>query len=156
MNAERIHSGKATQSLRDIKFTQFLENNGLTSLVHLSDCNGPKYSYIIMEKMLDYIVMPSQYIDMLNSISVLQDDMYHVSDHLPVMAVIRIPITFINITNRSMKVAWHKINGTHVQNYQLNLSSCLKLLKQYCTIEQMRSDAHSITLNNFKKIHYMY
>ena len=26
--------------------------------------------------------------------------------------------------------------------------SCLKLLKQYRTIEQMCSDAHSITLNN--------
>ena len=50
MNAEIIHSGKATQSLRDIKFTQFLENNSLTLLVHLPDCNGPKYSYITMEK----------------------------------------------------------------------------------------------------------
>ena len=50
MNAKIIHSGKATQSLRDIKFTQFLENNGLTSLVHLPDCNGPKYSYFTMEK----------------------------------------------------------------------------------------------------------
>jgi len=29
-----------------------------------------------------------------------------------------------------------------------SFQSCLKLLKQYRTIEQMCSDAHSITLNN--------
>ena len=36
----------------------------------------------------------AQDIDMLNSISMLQDDMHHVSDHLPVMRVIRSPIIF--------------------------------------------------------------
>ena len=30
-----------------------------------------------------------------------------------------------------------------------SFSSCLKLLKQYCTIGQMCSDAHNITLRSF-------
>ena len=33
-----------------------------------------------------------------------------------------------------------------------SFESCFKLLKQYRTIEQMCSDAHSITLNSNKKV----
>ena len=39
----------------------------------------------------------AQDIDMLNSKSMLQDDMHHVSDHLPAMRVIGSPIIFFTL-----------------------------------------------------------
>ena len=63
-------------------------------LFHMSICRIVTGQNMTMDKMQNHIGMPSQDIDMLNSISMLQDNMHHVSDHVPVMTVIGSPTIF--------------------------------------------------------------
>ena len=139
MNGEIVHSGNATPCLRDIMFTHFLDHYGLISHVHLPDCNGPKYDhgqnaeshwYAISRHwyVKQYINATRQYAPCIGPRT--RHDGYRKSYYL------------LHIASRSMKVAWHKVKGTPVQNYQFHLSKLLDTL----------GDTGAVQIHWFKKV----
>ncbi len=65
---------------------------------------------------------------MVSEVRILDDDIYHVSDHLPIIVTLNIPIYHTHVKENTAHMAWHKITSSHVEAYQLTLSLLLNNL----------------------------
>ncbi|MES9881905.1 MAG: reverse transcriptase family protein, partial [Sedimenticola sp.] len=109
-------------SSRDRTLTRFLSQNDMFSLTYLPSRIGPPFTFLTMEKMLDHVIMFNTDSDLISEVRILDDDMYHVSDHLPIIITLNVPIYHTNVKERAAHTAWHKITSSHVEAYQLTLS----------------------------------
>ncbi|MES9885046.1 MAG: endonuclease/exonuclease/phosphatase family protein, partial [Sedimenticola sp.] len=116
------------QSFRDRTFTEFMQQNTMTSLVYSHDRIGPPFSFITMEKMLDHVIMYNNDLYLASEVEIIDDDIYHVSDHLPICININLPINHTQVKNLSAHVAWNKITEAQLHAYQQSLSSSLENL----------------------------
>lgn len=128
MNAVPIinQSTNCSYSFRDKSITHFLLQNEMKSIVYLPCCKGPRYTFKPTKKLLDHIIMFQCDTEQVTNVEILCDDIFDVSDHSPVLAVINVPLISTSIRNLNRGFAWHKITETHISNYQSKLSSLLE------------------------------
>ncbi|WAR13478.1 LOW QUALITY PROTEIN: hypothetical protein MAR_027658 [Mya arenaria] len=117
MNAD-IVVGNNQSNFRNEVFTNCLRTNDLLTLVHFPLCKGPRYIYTTMESMLDHIIISNRDKNLIECVNILDDVMFNVSDHLPVFAIVKVPVIRIINENVNRHIPWQKINQTHISEYQ--------------------------------------
>ncbi|WAR05956.1 hypothetical protein MAR_021325, partial [Mya arenaria] len=88
---------------------------------------GPKFTYVTMESMLDHIIISNGDKELFQHVEILDDDMFSVSDHLPVFAIISVPFMRTTDVNIKRHIAWHKLNQTHISAYEESLTGRLQI-----------------------------
>ncbi|WAR02903.1 hypothetical protein MAR_009461 [Mya arenaria] len=115
MNAD-IVVGNNQSNFRNEVFTNFLRTNDLLTLVHFPLCKGPRYTYTTMESMLDHIIISNRDKNLIECVNILDDVMFNVSDHLPVFAIVKVPVIRIINENVNRHIAWQKNKSdTHIR-----------------------------------------
>lgn len=108
-------------------------------------CEGPLYTYITMQKLIDHEIILRHDLDLVTSVKILHDDMFLVSDHLPIMAQLNLPLYKLEPSGQRVTFAWHKIKIEHIARYQTELSSMLQNLNRHSSDSMYTDLIHIIS-----------
>ena len=101
LNAELINLTETGHSIRDKSLSNFVKDNEMFSLGLQSIRQGPFYTFKTAKKMLDHIFIHKCNSDIINETHILEDDIFCVSDHLPIFARINVQFESLQETKRS-------------------------------------------------------
>ena len=124
LNAEIIPKTIVYNNFRDKCLSKFVDNNSLLSLGMYN--NNLSYTFKTAEKMLDHILIHEYNLDIFTKTQILDDDIFDVSDHLPILTTIEINFESLPEIPKTEKIAWHKIDKDFTESYQNKLSLSLK------------------------------
>ena len=68
-------------------------------------------------------------VDLVKSVKVIYDDMFMVSDHLPVLTTIKTSIMLTVLPNKK-NIAWQKVSDSNIQSYQHTLATLLHFVRK--------------------------
>ena len=126
MNAELINLAGIGNTFRDKSLSNFVKDNEMFSLGLQPTRQGPFYTFKTAEKMLDHILIHKCYADIINETHILDDDLFGVSDHLPIFTSINVQFESLRENQRTDKIAWHKINENFTELYQNDITVALQ------------------------------
>ena len=106
----------------------FVKSNSIQAINILELCTGPKYTYLPVESMIDYILTDEATSTLVQSCKIIDDGACpSTSDHLPILCSIAIENTTVPpLITQSQWIAWHKANDDQIHKYQTLLSSLLQ------------------------------
>ena len=146
-------------SFRDKTLSKFVHSNNLTPLTLSTLRQGPNFTYITEEKMIDHVFVFDKDKSLIHSIEILQDDVFCVSDHLPILTTINIPIDIVTVPQNTNKISWNKVSNMHIKSYQNEIDEHLTRVNINCTdIDELYNDMtnaiHNAANNTLPKAKY--
>ena len=128
MNAEISLIASNGQTFRDKSLSQFAADNSLYSVGLHTNTTGSVFTFKTAEKMIDHILIHKYNEDLITQTKIIEDDIFGVSDHLPIFTSINVEFESVSEPSNSDKIAWHKINDYFTEQYQNNLSIALQTM----------------------------
>lgn len=112
-NADITNTSLLDKDLRASALQAFLQSNNMCNVSTSGNC---RYTFKPTKNTLDYVVICRWQTDFICEHTILNTDSYAVSDHLPFLTRLYIPIEN-HIVKNIYFIAWNKCNNIHLNNY---------------------------------------
>ena len=123
------------QSEKSEILTNFINENIVTPINQTSLCNGPNYTFEPQKSTLDYILVPTAFVDHVKECIIIDNDKCCIaSDHLPIFASINILSERFYTPPAEPTPSWHKATDEQLSSYKDKTESYL-ISKQFKTPE---------------------
>ena len=119
---------KHTNASKSREFKQFIDNYNIKLINSKPFCQGPSYTYLPKQTMLDYILTGELTASMVSSCEILEEGSFDsTSDHLPIVCMIQFQYKIIHEKLESAKwTAWHKADQSQLKAYESFLFDSLQ------------------------------
>ena len=116
---------------RELRY--FVNGNNIQAINTLPLCDGPNFTYLPAESMIDYVLTDEVTANLVLSCKIIDDGgCPSTSDHLPILCCIATENTIIpQSINQSKWIAWHKAKDDQILKYQTVLSNLLQDLMDW-------------------------
>ncbi|MES9879586.1 MAG: reverse transcriptase family protein, partial [Sedimenticola sp.] len=128
---------------RNKLFSDFLKQNNL----FVVNNSGEKLTFRQTEKTLDHVILPKHQATIVKSSRILNDDIFHVSDHLPIYTCVHVPVTAFH-PKITPQVAWHKCTDENFNMYRHALTNELQTSDLSNITEASSGNQHIESLYN--------
>ena len=127
MNSSVVNE-EHTNASKSREFKLFIDNYNIKIINSKPFCQGPSYTYLPIQIMLDYILTDELTASLVSSCEILEEgSCASTPDHLPIICMIQFQYKIIHEKLESAKwAAWHKAEQSQLKAYELFLFESLQ------------------------------